>query len=564
MFGAVLKHSAFLLLIVFTTMVPCGHAQAPVSIEREYVSTVFTTDQGLPSNKVNAILQTDNGLLWIATGSGLASFDGHNFSQAQLHIPGAAPAESVNALALGTDGDLWVGADAGIVRISKSDLNSPYLSVTKGYRLGGAHSDEVLALYCAHNGAVWAGTNHGLYRFDGEEFHLTLDVPVFRIHQALDGTLLLITSRGFLGFDGRRAIPHPELPPRFGVSQNSIFEALQAPDGTVWFGTSKGIHGIGKRAESLAPSPVDTEPVYRGYVAPDGAMWFITGVGLFRLNGDHLETPAPGLKVRVAFMGTRGDIWIGSTGSGIIHLQPRIVRNYTTADGLLATFTNTVLSTQDGSVWVGGNCGVAVLNGNEVRTYAEKDGLLNSCVVALAEDRMHDIWLGTYGGGLFRFHRGVFTQYSLPQGLVSNYVTRVLVGRDNSLWIGTIDGLSHYENGCITNYTTKDGLASNRILDVHEDRNGVLWVATQGGIDKLSSGRFIAIPSVPSREEVLSRRFVEDSQGNLYTTDQPRGLSRIEENHSTLINDSLALFDAVEAQDRRLWFTSLHGIVGFS
>ncbi len=201
MFAPLLKHPATLLLTVFLSLVPCGHTQAPASIEREYVRTDFTVEQGLPNNKINAIIQTGNGLLWVATASGLASFDGHNFTQAPLRIPGAAPAESVNALAIGADGDLWVGTDAGIVRIPRGDLNSPY----HGLLLGGTDSVALIVMrswrsFVHTMEQSGQGTNHGLYRFNGQDFLRSLDVPfVSRIHQANDGKLLLITSQGLLG-----------------------------------------------------------------------------------------------------------------------------------------------------------------------------------------------------------------------------------------------------------------------------------------------------------------------------------------------------------------------------
>ena len=89
------------------------------SIASKYVRTDFAVDDGLPDGTVNAITQTDNGLLWVATESGLASFDGRTFTPVRLRIPGALPPSIVSSLVEGADGDLWVGTDAGIVRISK-------------------------------------------------------------------------------------------------------------------------------------------------------------------------------------------------------------------------------------------------------------------------------------------------------------------------------------------------------------------------------------------------------------------------------------------------------------
>ena len=39
----------------------------------------YTTDDGLPHNVINCLLQDDDGLLWIGTEDGLARFDGFQF-----------------------------------------------------------------------------------------------------------------------------------------------------------------------------------------------------------------------------------------------------------------------------------------------------------------------------------------------------------------------------------------------------------------------------------------------------------------------------------------------------
>ena len=45
----------------------------------QYITTVWQTEQGLPQNSVNAILQDHRGYLWIGTFGGLARFDGERF-----------------------------------------------------------------------------------------------------------------------------------------------------------------------------------------------------------------------------------------------------------------------------------------------------------------------------------------------------------------------------------------------------------------------------------------------------------------------------------------------------
>ncbi len=539
-----------------------GFAADASPLESDYVRTDFTIEDGLPDNTVNSIIQTGNGLLWVGTESGLASFDGRTFTPVRLRIPGAAPPGGVSSLVEGPDGDLWVGSDAGVIRIPKSDLNDPYLATSTAYRLGTEQSDEVEALFRARDGTIWAGTNHGLYRFDGHRFATALaSIYISRIQQALDGRLMLITGSGLVGFDGRRATNHPGLGARFGVHDDQIFDVFQDAQGTIWYGTNAGTYAVGARAPAhLNPHQEANTAAFRIFADSHGVLWINTGIGVYRVIGEQMQSPAPGLHARAFYSGEHGDLWLGTNGGGLAHLQPRLVRMYTRADGLGSDVAMAVLRAADGRIWVGNNCGLAVFDGSRFQIFDEKDGLANSCVWALAEDHQHNIWIGTYGGGIFRYD-GAFTQFTMEQGLASRIVFQITAAHDDSLWIATPDGLSHLKAGHIRNYTMANGLSSNRILDTHEDRAGKIWVATQGGIERYTPDRFEGLEAAHATGELLVRRFAEDSMGNLYTTDAPRGLSRITNSGLINLDSTLSLMNMVESPARDLWFTSRNGII---
>ncbi len=561
-FHAARKWRPLFLLVLWVIAFGIGNGLAadPSSIEADYVRTDFTIEDGLPDNTINAIIQTDNGLLWVGTESGLASFDGRIFTPVRLRIPGAAPPGAVHSLVVGSDGDLWVGTDAGIVRIPKPDLNDPYLATSSAYRVGEEQSDEIEALLKARDGVIWAGTNHGLYRFDGQAFVRAIPAAyVSRIEQAVDGRLMLITGSGLVEYDGHKTTSHAGLGARIGVEDNEIFDVFEDSEGTTWYCTNKGVRPVGNHAPShFLPYQQAHTATFRISADSHGTLWLSTGVGLYRISGEQLQSPAPGLNAHAFYAGEDGDLWIGSNGAGLAHLQPRLVRVYTKADGLSNDIAMTVLQASDGRLWVGNNCGLAVYDGTHFKTLNERDGLLNSCVWALAEDHEHNIWIGTYGGGLFRYN-GVFKQFSMEQGLASRIVFQITVARDDSLWIATPDGLSRMKGESIHNYSTRDGLSSNRILDTHEDRAGMMWVATQGGIDRFTSNRFVRVQA--STDDLLARRFAEDSLGNLYTTDMPQGISRLGGNDIVLLDNKLRLMEMVESPDRSLWFSSLEGVI---
>jgi signal transduction histidine kinase/ligand-binding sensor domain-containing protein len=551
--------------VTFCLSLPCAWATWAVdsSTASQYIRTDFTVDDGLPDNTVNAITETANGLLWVGTESGLASFDGRTFTPVRLRIAGAPPPSIISSLVEGPDGDLWVGSDAGIIRIPKRDLNDPNLTNATAFRLGEHQSDEVEVLYRARDGSIWAGTSHGLFRFDGSRFlPVNSSIYVGRIEQALNGHFMLNTGSGFLEYDGQRFIQHPGLGAQFGVHDDQIFDAYQAADGTVWYCTEKGIRALaGQRARFLDPYEPSHTPAYRIYTDPVGALWVNTKIGIYRVAGDHLWTPVPDLHARGFYAGQDGELWIGTNGSGLVHLRPRAVQMFAKTDGLPSDIAMAVLPAHDGQLWVGANCGLAVFDGSHFRTFDEKDGLTNACVWSLAEDRRHTLWIGTYGGGLFQYKNGVFTQYTIEQGFVSRIVFQIAVARDDSLWVATPNGVSHVQDGRIRNYTTTEGLSSPRVLAIHQDRAGTIWVATQAGVERLDSDRFIPVTSTQPVDEVLARHFVEDSRGNLYTTDMPRGISQIRNGHLTPIDTTLALMNMAEGPDRTMWFSSRNDVI---
>ena len=540
-------------------------AITPVSspIGTKYIRTDFTVDDGLPDNTINAITQTDNGLLWVGTASGLASFDGRTFTTIRLRIPGGLPPGTVSSLVEGPNGDLWVGTDAGVVRIPQRDLDDPYLPNAMAFRLGKQQSEEVEALFRDREGIIWAGTSHGLYRFDGKQFICAnWTIYVGRISQALDGRLMLNTGSGFVEFDGKQIIQHAGLGAQFGVPDHEIFDAFQDADGTIWYCTNKGIHPVaGPRVTSLSPYQPAHAPAYRIYVSPTGAHWVSTQAGIYEIVGDQMWTPDPELRARYFCAGKDGDLWIGTNGGGLVHLQPRTVQMFTKADGLPSDIAMAVLPAHDGRVWVGANCGLAVFDGRHFRTFNEKDGLTNACVWSLAEDRQHTVWIGTYGGGLFRYWNGVFKQYTIEDGLVSRIVGQIMVARDDTLWLATPNGVSHLQDRGIRNYTAANGLSSIRVHSIYQDHAGTIWVATQAGIDRLDSGRFVPVLATQAADEVQARQFIEDSQGNLYATDLPQGVSEIRNGKVTLLDSALSLAEMVEAPDHTLWFSGRNGVV---
>lgn len=530
----------------------------------DYVRTDFTVENGLPNNVVNAIVETQNGLLWVGTDSGLASFDGRDFTPISLETEGSVPAGGVRSLLESSSGDLWVGTDAGVVRIPKAALDQFSSSLLTFYRLGSGPNNKVDDLFQDRDGALWAASEHGLYRQESATFVAVIpDLSISRISQKIDGHLLLISDGKLIEWDGQKIDLHSDLARSLGVPGSDIFHVFQDDDGTIWYSTHQGIFRRGQKPmPRLRPLVASETSALRTYKDTQSNVWVVSGTGVYRVNGDMMEdTPVPNTLPLCFHADREGGFWVGTNGNGLIHLLRRTVHVFTTADGLLSNIAMTVLPSHDGRIWVGSNCGLSVYNGHRFKSYREKDGLLNSCVWSLAEDQNWNLWIGTYGGGLFRFRDGRFVQYSLEQGLPSNIVLQVIVARDGSLWIATANGVSHMQKDHFRNYTVADGLSSNEVVTIHQDRSGMIWAATQGGLDRVVGERFVSFPSTPLNNSPFVIRLAEDSFGDLFTANSPKGIGLIRDNELVTLNHDFKILDMVESPEHVLWASGTNGML---
>jgi signal transduction histidine kinase/ligand-binding sensor domain-containing protein len=535
----------------------------PAQPTDSYLRKNFTIEDGLPANEVHAILQTQNGFLWVGTDAGLARFNGQRFTPINIGL-GVAQQIPVRSLLTTQEGDLWVGTDAGLARISSAALDHFDRALVTMYHVGVGQSDQILCIHRSRAGTLWVGTGGGLYRFDRGNFISTIPHDMIsRIEESSDGHLLIITGHGFVEWDGARIIPHPEIAQQLGVSTNSVFHVFEDHEGATWFCTGAGVaRRVGGRITRIEPYGLPRGGAWRVYEDPQGTIWVVAQLGLFRASATGLEPLLSSLdSIQIAYADREGDLWVSVRNEGLVRFKDRAVRMYTTFDGLPNNRTRTVLRSHNGTLWVGNNCGgISRFDGRRFQNYNEKDGLSNSCVWAMAEDTEQNLWIGTWGGGLYRFRDGHFTQYSNQQGLPSIVVVCIVAAPDGSLWIATDLGLSHMQNGHFRNYSVADGLSSDLIRTVYQDRSGTIWVGTSVGVDRLVGDRFVTVSRDARSSNALFRTLREDSSGDLYAFSEVNGISRLKDNRLVSVNETLASGNMIESAQHDLWFCGRQGI----
>lgn len=241
-------------------------------------------------------------------------------------------------------------------------------------------------------------------------------------------------------------------------------------------------------------------------------------------------------------------------------------------DGLPQDTVQAILQTRDGYLWLGTLEGLARFDGVRFTTFdtGNTPELRHNVVLALCEDPRGDLWIGTYGGGLYRHRDGVFARTSMSDGLPSDHVRAVYSDRKGALWVGTTGGLARFEDGRLTTFTTRDGLPSDRVMSIAEDHEGSLWIGTSGGgVARWKDGVFTRVTT----EQGLSSNFVwsihEDRDHALWISTEGGGLSRYEDGAFRVFRaedglPSERVMPIEEDRDGNLWIGTDAGLTRWS
>jgi len=134
----------------------------------------LSTENGLSSDKVEAVLQDRDGFYWIATQNGLNRYDGSSF---QIFRHNANDSTSLThnyctALKEGKDGDIWVATYKGVSRFIKSKgyFQQVYLHhPAKNFEI----TNHIYNLAVDNDGNVWMAGN-GLWKYTVQDNSISL------------------------------------------------------------------------------------------------------------------------------------------------------------------------------------------------------------------------------------------------------------------------------------------------------------------------------------------------------------------------------------------------------
>lgn len=482
-------------------------AQLPtVPVEQDFLVRSWRREHGLPDIEVRVLRTSQDGYLWVGTRAGMARFDGMQWrvwrkgdfpelasdecrdliedsqgnvdivTPAGLTVLGPRPRRvdftgiarefsafeflgmtnsfpdwgDAYSVAEFEPGHLIVGSVRGFFVESDAGWEYPTLEPRGTYLAGCQH------LLVTQPGICWVGHHHGLSRIERDA-------------------------------QGKLTITRTEVP----GGQAFVHSLAEDRQGNLWAiaGQEAPQRGQllrwsdGKWKPAWEPT-LSNGPALFLFAASDGALWFPDGVGRlirwfpedqtrYRFNTGR----SPEFATAMA-EDHEGNLWVGTESSGLLCLQPRRIRTWTTEDGLPDNGCWAFAELPDGVIAIGTESGLCLHRADGSRVITEKDGLTRNEIRALTVDPEGRLWIGTHAG--LNVLASNTLQRVTHSGAWFAAKTRVLcTARDGTVYVGSATGLHRLtrSNDAWTAVPEVTGFDVRAIL---EQPDGSLLLGTQG------------------------------------------------------------------------------------
>jgi ligand-binding sensor domain-containing protein len=409
-----------------------------------------------------------------------------------------------------------------------------------------------------------------------------------------------------------------------GLCNQFIYSIAQDKHGFIWFTTGLGLCRYDGFQFSSPGSDLPASNVTISFKDNNGNLWFGYNDGLtVKYDGiefSRVDTSINKTAVTQIIQAPEGEILVASQTGGITRIGKKLDRF---TEGFEEVMINTMCFVGDDRLLVGSQDGLylyqyendqmALLAKNEDLSYlmvtsiipnnnsgywiaTESDGIFyvtvdgnhfstlrldvpelqDAQVQSVYEDMLDNLWISTFGEGLYRIHlsedmRALRTSvYNSANGLGSDYVKQVYFDNQQNLWVAT------YGHGvaCITNlafsfFETLSPIGNNATAVLSVD-NSEYWIAGTGAIIRMIAkpepktvvlGRANGLP--PEKITVLRT----DDLGNLWFGTEKSGLYKLDrdaQNASLFYREENSLSNAIQDfifADEKIWLATRNGVL---
>lgn len=414
---------------------------------QQYSFQKIGLEQGMPSSRINDMIQDSRGFFWLATeGAGLVRYDGFEFRTYTPENNKVRPL--LTSVCEDNKGNIWAASDNTLLKYDGLSFSYFYLP----------NNDRIQKVTSSPNEEIWVASKSTVYRLEDSD-------TLTYVKMGFEGKIndLLFFEKLWLATDSgvykgaERLIHHRAFD--LDLDENTVVVAsekgiLQYQNGsfkTIGATNTKGVSARGERILGLSDGHISIH-------TKDGQLT------LDQTNGLNDE------RYKGCYLSKSEVFWLYSN-QGLTKLENTALKLY---DEKQVVGPEIFSVWSDGSlVLAGTGHGITSVQGEQVNSFSEID---YNYGVVLAIDKFEGVtWLGTERG-LVRFDGKRFVEVTFSE-IEGGYIFALKATKD-ALWIGTGTGIYRYSSGQLVNISDAEELPFSPVYAISEGKDGSLWFAT--------------------------------------------------------------------------------------
>ena len=298
----------------------------------------------------------------------------------------------------------------------------------------------------------------------------------------------------------------------------------------------------------------------------DRYVWIGTTGGLLRFDGasftlyNRENTPAfSDNNIFCLTISRDNALWIGSEGGGLVRYRDGVFRSFSDKDGLTNSFVRSIHQDRTGKIWVGTDNGLFQVDGDRLRRIDGDERIPMVAVHAIFEDKDGGTWVG--GSRVLRIHSNQVQEFYLAGEASQNRVKSIFQTDDGNIWVGTVSGL-HRMQGCCSGRFARVPEVSGTVRALRQTSDGILWIGTIGdGLYAFRNGQFATMSTPQELPSNTILNLFEDAEQNIWVGTQA-GMLRLSNTPVktvTLPDSSDSDAETVyEDRDGTVWIAAVH------
>jgi len=168
-------------------------------------------------------------------------------------------------------------------------------------------------------------------------------------------------------------------------------------------------------------------------------------------------------------------------GASFARAQPLAFRHFDDRDGLPQSQIRAILEDREGFLWIGTVEGLARLGASGFRPYRSQEQLRPTMVNCLMQDRRGSLWVGGDESGVAEIRGSRVRNFGEAEGLDITNVYSLLERQNGDILVGGRQGLFRKRGNRFERVVLPDPWKYLPIFALAEDSRGAVWMGSRKG-----------------------------------------------------------------------------------